>query len=71
MELTIDLAVLLAVIVFVRIRRRVQVRSRTDQWLTVSIVLVLGILLAPTAFGQGVLDVVAQLAQGVNESGGP
>lgn len=33
--------------------------------------LVLGILVAPTAFGQGVLDVVGQLAQGVPESGSP
>ncbi|MET8078491.1 hypothetical protein [Streptomyces sp. NPDC005303] len=71
MELTINVAVLLAVIVFVRIRRRVQARSRSDQWLTVAVVLVLGILVAPTAFGQGVLDVVGQLAQGVSESGSP
>ncbi|MFJ9149061.1 hypothetical protein ACIRP7_13520 [Streptomyces sp. NPDC102270] len=71
MELTINVAVLLAVIVFVRIRRRVQARSRSDQWLTVAIVLVLGILVAPTAFGQGVLDVVGQLAQGVTASGSP
>ncbi|WP_020120027.1 hypothetical protein [Streptomyces canus] len=71
MELTINVAVLLAVIVFVRIRRRVQARSRSDQWLTVAVVLVLGILVAPTAFGQGVLDVVGQLAQGVTESGSP
>ncbi|WP_406215158.1 hypothetical protein [Streptomyces canus] len=71
MELTINVAVLLAVVIFVRIRRRVQARSRSDQWLTVAIVLVLGILVAPTAFGQGVLDVVGQLAQGVTESGNP
>jgi hypothetical protein len=70
-ELTINVAVLLAVVIFVRIRRRVQARSRSDQWLTVAIVLVLGILVAPTAFGQGVLDVVGQLAQGVTESGSP
>ncbi|MFF0088580.1 hypothetical protein ACFYSF_01320 [Streptomyces canus] len=71
MELTINVAVLLAVVIFVRVRRRVQARSRSDQWLTVAIVLVLGILVAPTAFGQGVLDVVGQLAQGVTESGSP
>jgi hypothetical protein len=70
-ELTINVAVLLAVVIFVRIRRRVQARSRYDQWLTVAIVLVLGILVAPTAFGQGVLGVVSQLAQGVTESGSP
>ncbi len=33
------------------------------------IVLVFGILVAPTAFGQGVLDVVGQLASGINDAG--
>ncbi len=33
------------------------------------VVLVFGILVAPTAFGQGVLDVVGQLAAGITESG--
>jgi len=35
------------------------------------LVLVFGILVAPTAFGRGVLDVVGQLAQGVTRSAGP
>ncbi|MET7734303.1 hypothetical protein ABZT02_23460 [Streptomyces sp. NPDC005402] len=71
MELTIDVAVLLAVIIVVRLRRRTQARSRNDEKLTVAIVLVFGILIAPTAFGHGVVDVVGQLAQGVTESGSP
>ncbi|MFC8069729.1 hypothetical protein [Streptomyces sp. NPDC057293] len=67
--LTINVAVLLAVIIVVRLRRRTQARSRNDEKLTVLIVLVFGILVAPTAFGQGVLDVVGQLASGINDTG--
>ncbi|MGC0407348.1 putative membrane protein YqhA [Streptomyces sp. SAI-163] len=37
--------------------------------MTVLIVLVFGILVAPTAFGQGVLDFVGQLASGINDAG--
>ncbi|MDX3370684.1 hypothetical protein PV387_32550 [Streptomyces sp. ME02-6987-2C] len=66
--LTINVAVLLAVIIIVRLRRRTQARSRNDEKLTVLIVLVFGILVAPTAFGQGVLDVVGQLASGINDA---
>ncbi|MFF4254527.1 hypothetical protein ACFY1L_25310 [Streptomyces sp. NPDC001663] len=71
MELTIDVAVLLAVIIVLRLGRRTQARSRNDEKLTVAIVLVFGILIAPTAFGRGVLDVVGQLAQGITQSGTP
>ncbi|RVU16994.1 hypothetical protein EOT10_35135 [Streptomyces antnestii] len=71
MVLTIDVAVLLAVVILLRLRRRTQARSRSDEKLTVAVVLVFGILIAPTAFGQGVLDVVGQLAQGVTRSGTP
>ncbi|MFF2504942.1 hypothetical protein ACFVTY_16415 [Streptomyces sp. NPDC058067] len=71
MVLTIDVAVLLAVVILLRLRRRTEARSRSDEKLTVAVVLVFGILIAPTAFGQGVLDVVGQLAQGVTRSGTP
>ncbi|WP_411093516.1 hypothetical protein [Streptomyces sp. 049-1] len=67
--LTINVAVLLAVIIVVRLRRRTEARSRNDEKLTVLIVLVFGILVAPTAFGQSVLDVVGQLASGINDTG--
>jgi hypothetical protein len=70
-ELTIDVAVLLAVIIVLRLRRRTHSRSRNDEKLTVIIVLVFGILIAPTAFGHGVADVVGQLAQGVTQADGP
>ncbi|MCT9082305.1 hypothetical protein [Streptomyces fulvoviolaceus] len=71
MVLTINVAVLLAVVIWVRLRRRTQARSRSDERLTVAIVLVFGVLIAPTAFGRGILDVVGQVAQGVTESGSP
>lgn len=66
--LTINVAVLLAVIIVIRLRRRTQARSRNDEKLTVLIVLVFGILVAPTEFGQGVLDMVGQLASGINDA---
>lgn len=66
--LTINVAVLLAVVVALRLRRRTEARSRNDEKLTVVIVLVLGVLLAPTAFGQGLMDVVNQLVSGISES---
>ncbi|MGW0477172.1 hypothetical protein [Streptomyces coeruleorubidus] len=69
MVLTINVAVLLAVIIILRLRRRTEARSRNDEKLTVVIVLVFGVLIAPTAFGQGILDVVVQLVQGVSQSG--
>ncbi|MEE1758901.1 MULTISPECIES: hypothetical protein [unclassified Streptomyces] len=69
MVLTINVAVLLAVIIVVRLRRRTQARSRFDEKLTVVIVLVFGVLVAPTAFGQGILDVVVQLVEGASQSG--
>ncbi len=71
MILTINMAVLLAVIIVLRLRRRTQARSRLDEKATVIIVLVFGVLVAPTAFGQGVLDIVTQLARGISQSGSP
>ncbi|MEU9335665.1 hypothetical protein AB0D49_21175 [Streptomyces sp. NPDC048290] len=66
--LTINMAVLLALIVILRLRRRTEARSRKDEKLTVAIVLVLGVLLAPTAFGQSILGVVSQLADGITQA---
>jgi hypothetical protein len=66
--LTINVAVLLAVVVVVRLRRRTEPRTRFDEKLGVVIVLALGVLVAPTALGQGVFKVVSQLAQGISQS---
>lgn len=67
--LTINVAVLLAVIVFFRLRRRTEARSRFDEKLTVVIVLALGVLIAPTPAGQGILNILGQLASGVTQAG--
>ncbi|WP_395575586.1 hypothetical protein [Streptomyces sp. BK79] len=67
--LTINVAVLLAVIIVLRLRRRTEARSRNDEKLTVAIVLVFGVLVAPTPFGQWVLGLVGELVTGVNDPG--
>ncbi|MEU2429191.1 hypothetical protein ABZ611_06655 [Streptomyces sp. NPDC007861] len=69
--LTLNVAVLLAVIIVLRLRRRTEARSRRDEKLTVVIVLVFGVLIAPTSFGQGVLSFVGELAQSISGSGSP
>ncbi|MFI5770987.1 hypothetical protein ACIA74_20975 [Streptomyces sp. NPDC051658] len=66
--LTVNVAVLLAVVVFFRLRRRTEARSRFDEKMTVVIVLALGILLAPTPVGQGVLNFLGQVASGVTQA---
>jgi hypothetical protein len=67
--LTINVAVLLAVIVVWRLRRRTEARSRFDEKLTVVIVLALGVMIAPTPAGQGILNIVGQLASGITQAG--
>ncbi|THA48359.1 hypothetical protein [Streptomyces sp. A1136] len=67
--LTIDVAVLLAVIVVLRLRRRTEARSRRDEKTTVVIVLALGVILAPTEVGQGIADLLGQLVSGVSQAG--
>ncbi|ATL28759.1 hypothetical protein [Streptomyces formicae] len=69
--LTINVAVLLAVIIVLRLRRRTQARKRSDEQLTVAIVLVFGVLVAPTGFGQWILETTGQLAEGITRSGTP
>lgn len=66
--LTINVAVLLVVIVVFRLRRRTEARSRLDEKFTVVIVLALGVLIAPTSVGQGIMDFVGQLASGVTQA---
>lgn len=66
--MTINVAVLLAVVVIWRLRRRTEARSRFDEKLTVVIVLALGVLLAPTSAGQGILNVLGQLTSGVTQA---
>ncbi|MGW8065900.1 hypothetical protein ACVV2G_27420 [Streptomyces ziwulingensis] len=65
---TIDVAVLLVVVVIWRLRRRTEARSRFDEKLTVVIVLALGVLIAPTPVGEGIVNVLGQLASGVTQA---
>ncbi|HBF82267.1 MAG TPA: hypothetical protein DD420_20760 [Streptomyces sp.] len=66
---TINVAVLLVVVVIWRLRRRTEARSRFDEKLTVVIVLALGVLIAPTPVGEGIINVLGQLASGVTQAG--
>ncbi|MGI5337229.1 hypothetical protein ACQEVS_07485 [Streptomyces sp. CA-181903] len=66
---TIDVAVLLAVIVVLRLGRRTQSRSRNDEKLTVVIVLALGVLIAPTSVGRGIHDILGRLANSITQAG--
>ncbi|MFF3632357.1 hypothetical protein [Streptomyces sp. NPDC002164] len=59
---------LLAVIIVFRQRRRTEARSRLDEKFTVIIVLALGVLIAPTPVGQGIISFLGQLASGVTQS---
>ncbi|MET8612879.1 hypothetical protein [Streptomyces misionensis] len=67
--LTINVAVLLAVIAFFRLRRRTQARSRIEERTTAVIILALGVLIAPTPAGQGIVNILGQLASGVTQAG--
>jgi hypothetical protein len=66
--LTINVAVLLTIIVAYRLRRRVQARSRMDERFTVVIVLVLGVVIAPTAVGASIFSIVGQLVHGLSNA---
>ncbi|GAA2253193.1 hypothetical protein GCM10010145_21180 [Streptomyces ruber] len=64
MDLTVDLAVLLGVILVVLLARPVAARKRWDQILVVAIAIVLGILIAPTDFGQSILNSLGRVTHG-------
>lgn len=64
--LTINVAVLLAFIVVMRLRRRTEPRTPFDEKLGCVLILVLGVLIAPTDFGQGILHVTGQIVQGLS-----
>lgn len=66
--LTINGGVLLAVVARLRLRRRNEARSRNDEKLIVITVLALGVVIAPTPVGEGVLDFLGQLATGITDS---
>ncbi|MET9444426.1 hypothetical protein [Streptomyces sp. NPDC006610] len=65
---TINVAVLLAVVAFFRLRRRTQARSRNEEMTTAVVILALGVLLAPTPVGQAVVDILGELSSGVTQA---
>ncbi|WP_406137330.1 hypothetical protein OH828_01185 [Streptomyces anulatus] len=65
--LTTNGGVLLAVVDRLRLRRRNEARSRNDQKLTVIVVLALGVVIAPTPVGEGILNFLGQLATGITD----
>jgi hypothetical protein len=67
MIVTINVAVLLAVVILLRLKRRTESRSRTDEKMTVLIVLVFGVLIAPTDFGQWLFSIVGQIVGSVSQ----
>lgn len=67
--MTINVGVLLAVIVVMRLRRRTQARSRIEERNTAFIVLALGIVIAPTPLGEGIFNVLKQLVSGISQAG--
>ncbi|MCF3123768.1 hypothetical protein [Streptomyces luteocolor] len=71
MVLTVDLAVLLAIVIFILVRRPPKPRKRIDAVLTMTLVLVFGVLIAPTSFGHWILDATNDLAQGVTQAATP
>ncbi|KQV14285.1 MULTISPECIES: hypothetical protein [unclassified Kitasatospora] len=58
MHYTISATALLAVIIFLRLRRRTEARSRNDETVTVLSAATLGILIAATPLGEAVLQLV-------------
>ncbi len=66
--LTINVAVLLVIITVFRLRRRTQARSRLDEKFTVVIVLVLGVVIAPTALGESIFSIVDQFVHGLSNA---
>ncbi|KPL30610.1 hypothetical protein OH797_00335 [Streptomyces anulatus] len=66
--LTINGGVPLAVVARLRLRRRTEARSRNDEKLTVITVLALGVVIAPTPVGEGILNFLGQLATGITDS---
>lgn len=67
--ITINLALLLGIVIWVRLRRPTEPRKRSDEVMTVVIVAVFGILIAPTEFGQWVWTNLQDMAAGVTGLG--
>ncbi|MEU3495398.1 hypothetical protein ABZ747_18155 [Kitasatospora cineracea] len=62
MQYTVSASVFLAIIIFFRLRRRTQSRSRFDETVTVVSAVTLGVLIAATPLGQALSNIVASFA---------
>ncbi|WP_153467378.1 hypothetical protein [Streptomyces kaniharaensis] len=58
MQYTISATAFIAILIVVRLRRRTQSRSRTDEAFTVFTAVVFGVLIAATAWGHAILQLV-------------
>ncbi|MFD7908605.1 hypothetical protein ACFV4G_40985 [Kitasatospora sp. NPDC059747] len=58
MRYTISATVFLAILIVVRLRRRTEARSRVDEAVTVFTAVVFGVLIAATAWGRAILQLV-------------
>ncbi|MEU6841555.1 hypothetical protein ABZ930_06725 [Streptomyces sp. NPDC046716] len=67
--ITIDVAVLLGIIAFFLLRRPVAPRKRVDTFFVMLVALVLGVLIAPTPFGEGIANVMNQLSTSISNWG--
>ena len=65
MTVSISVALLLVVLVYLRVRRPVEPRDRSDQWVTVALVLSLGLVLYPTDTGQWMTGLLTTILTGV------
>ncbi|MFI5649290.1 hypothetical protein [Kitasatospora sp. NPDC051705] len=58
MQYTVSASVFLAIIIVIRLRRPTHSRSRVDEAFTVFTAVVFGVLIAATAWGQAILQLV-------------
>ncbi|MFJ3219490.1 hypothetical protein ACIPLC_26630 [Kitasatospora sp. NPDC086801] len=63
MQYTISATAFLAILIVIRLRRRTQSRSRTDEAFTVFTAVVFGVLIAATAWGHAILQLVGIAVQ--------
>jgi hypothetical protein len=63
---TLDITLLLGVLIYLRLQRRTEARSRADERTTVFIVMIFGILIAPTEFGKWILSTLGSVISSVN-----
>lgn len=67
MTVSINVAILLAVIIYFRVRRPVKPRKRSDQWVTVALVLSLGLVIYPSDTGRWLTEFVMSVLTGTGQ----